>query len=136
MEEKLKDFASKAGKGGMPGAPKGLGLGVKLLAAGAAAVYGVQQSMYTGKSIMKKYLVFYITSGSPDSQTNLCIFFIFKLMVVIVQLYSTVLEEFKTILWLKVCTSGYLGFNTQSYMIFELNQEPCLVLLVQKIFKW
>ena len=48
MEEKLKDFASKAGKGGMPGAPKGLGLGVKLLAAGAAAVYGVQQSMYTG----------------------------------------------------------------------------------------
>jgi len=47
MEEKLKDFASKAGKGGMPGAPKGLGLGVKLLAAGAAAVYGVQQSMYT-----------------------------------------------------------------------------------------
>jgi len=47
MEEKLKDFASKAGKGGMPAAPKGLGLGVKLLAAGAAAVYGVQQSMYT-----------------------------------------------------------------------------------------
>merc|ERR1719412_802082 len=35
------------GKGGMPGAPKGLGLGVKLLAAGAAAMYGVQQSMYT-----------------------------------------------------------------------------------------
>ena len=58
MEEKLKDFASKAGKGGMPGAPKGLGLGVKLLAAGAAAVYGVQQSMYTGNSIMKKYSLF------------------------------------------------------------------------------
>merc|ERR1712168_1552367 len=47
MEEKLKDFASKAGKGGMPGAPKGLGLGAKLLAAGAAAAYGLQQSMYT-----------------------------------------------------------------------------------------
>jgi len=47
MEEKLKDFSSKMGKGGMPGAPKGLGLGVKLLAAGAAAAYGVQQSMYT-----------------------------------------------------------------------------------------
>ena len=51
MEEKIKDFSSKMGKGGagMPGAPKGLGLGIKLLAAGAAAVYGVNQSMYTGK---------------------------------------------------------------------------------------
>ena len=55
MEEKLKDFASKAGKGGMPGAPKGLGLGVKLLAAGAAAVYGVQQSMYTGNLMMNSF---------------------------------------------------------------------------------
>ena len=49
MAEKIREFSSKFGKGGMPGAPKGLGLGVKLLAAGAAAVYGVQQSMYTGK---------------------------------------------------------------------------------------
>ena len=48
MAEKLKDFSSKLGQGGLPGAPKGLGLGVKLLAAGAAAVYGVNQSMYTG----------------------------------------------------------------------------------------
>lgn len=47
MAEQFKEFSSKFGKGGMPGAPKGLGLGVKLLAAGAAAVYGVQQSMYT-----------------------------------------------------------------------------------------
>jgi len=44
MAEKLNEFAGKFGKGG---APKGLGLGVKLLAAGAAALYGVQQSMYT-----------------------------------------------------------------------------------------
>ena len=48
MAEKLKEFSSKFGKGGMPGTPKGLGLGVKLLAAGAAALYGLQQSMYTG----------------------------------------------------------------------------------------
>ena len=53
MEEKIKDFSSKMGKGGIPGAPKGLGLGVKLLAAGAAAVYGVQQSMYTGSQSRK-----------------------------------------------------------------------------------
>lgn len=46
MAEKMNQFASKLGKGG---APKGLGLGVKLLAAGAAAAYGLQQSMYTGK---------------------------------------------------------------------------------------
>merc|ERR1712042_204109 len=44
MADKLNEFAGKFGKGGPP---KGLGLGVKLLAAGAAAVYGIQQSMYT-----------------------------------------------------------------------------------------
>jgi len=44
MADKLNDFAKQMGKGG---APKGLGLGAKLLAAGAAAVYGLQQSMYT-----------------------------------------------------------------------------------------
>merc|ERR1719477_134709 len=38
----LNDLAGRMGK-----APKGLGLGVKLLAAGAAGVYGVMQSMYT-----------------------------------------------------------------------------------------
>jgi len=36
-----------AGKFGKGGAPKGLGLGVKLLGAAAAAVYGVSQAMYT-----------------------------------------------------------------------------------------
>lgn len=44
MADKLNEFAGKFGKGG---APKGLGLGVKLLAAGVAGVYGLQQSMYT-----------------------------------------------------------------------------------------
>merc|ERR1712025_756184 len=42
MADKLNDFAGKMGK-----APKGLGLGVKWLAAGAAAAYGLQQSMFT-----------------------------------------------------------------------------------------
>jgi len=42
MADKLNDLAGRMGK-----APKGLGLGVKLLAAGAAGVYGLQQSMYT-----------------------------------------------------------------------------------------
>jgi len=42
MADKLSDLAGRMGK-----APKGLGLGVKVLAAGAAALYGVQQSMYT-----------------------------------------------------------------------------------------
>jgi len=44
MADKLNEFANKMGKGGTP---RGLGLGAKLLAAGAAAVYGLQQSMYT-----------------------------------------------------------------------------------------
>jgi len=49
MAEKIKDFTSKMGKGGagMPGAPKGLGLGMKVLAAGMATVYGINESMYT-----------------------------------------------------------------------------------------
>uniref|UniRef100_A0A1Y1M0C5 Prohibitin n=1 Tax=Photinus pyralis TaxID=7054 RepID=A0A1Y1M0C5_PHOPY len=42
-QSKLNDLASKFGKGG----PPGLGLGLKLLGVGAAAAYGVAQSMYT-----------------------------------------------------------------------------------------
>ena len=58
MADKIKDFTSKMGKGGagMPGAPKGLGLGMKVLAAGMATVYGINESMYTGK-LIRKYTV-------------------------------------------------------------------------------
>ena len=58
MEDKIKDFTTKIGKGGagMPGAPKGLGLGMKVLAAGMATVYGINESMYTGK-LIEKYTV-------------------------------------------------------------------------------
>jgi hypothetical protein len=42
---KLNDLAGRFAKG-----PKGLGTGLKVLAGAAAAVYGVSQSMYTGKS--------------------------------------------------------------------------------------
>jgi len=42
MADKLNDLAGRMGK-----APKGLGAGAKLLAAGLAGVYGLQQSMYT-----------------------------------------------------------------------------------------
>ncbi|GLV38271.1 Prohibitin 2 [Carabus blaptoides fortunei] len=40
---KFNDLASKLGKGG----PPGLGIGLKVLAVGAAAAYGMAQSMYT-----------------------------------------------------------------------------------------
>merc|ERR1712110_950046 len=46
MADKLNEFAKQFNKGG-GGAPKGLGLGVKLLGLGAAAIYGLQQSIYT-----------------------------------------------------------------------------------------
>ncbi|CAH0549777.1 unnamed protein product [Brassicogethes aeneus] len=42
-QSKLNDLAGKFGKGG----PPGLGIGLKLLALGGAAVYGVSQAMYT-----------------------------------------------------------------------------------------
>jgi len=42
-QSKLNDLAGKFGKGG----PPGLGLGLKLLAVGVAAVYGISQSLYT-----------------------------------------------------------------------------------------
>ena len=48
MADKLNEFVNQFNKGGQ-GAPKGLGLGVKLLAAAGAAFYGLQQSVYTGK---------------------------------------------------------------------------------------
>jgi len=41
-QSKLNDWAGRLGKN-----PRGLGIGLKLLAAGAAAVYGINQSMYT-----------------------------------------------------------------------------------------
>ena len=46
MADKLNELAGKFGKGG---APKGLGVGMKLLAVAAAGVYGLKESMYTGK---------------------------------------------------------------------------------------
>jgi len=42
MADKLNDLAGRMGK-----APKGMGLGVKILAAGVAGYYGLQQSMFT-----------------------------------------------------------------------------------------
>lgn len=45
MTEKLGGFASRLAQG----APKGLGLGMKVLIGASAAVYGVYKSMYTGK---------------------------------------------------------------------------------------
>lgn len=42
-QSKLNDLANKFGKGG----PPGLGIGLKVLAVGAAAVYGLSQAMYT-----------------------------------------------------------------------------------------
>lgn len=39
----LNDLAGRLNK-----APKGLGLGIKLLALGGAAAYGVSQAMFTG----------------------------------------------------------------------------------------
>ena len=52
MADKLNEFVKQFNKGGQ-GAPKGLGLGVKLLAAAGAAFYGLQQSVYTGKYFLK-----------------------------------------------------------------------------------
>lgn len=45
MAQNLKDLAGKFSGG----APKGVGLGLKLLVAGGAAVWAVKESMYTGR---------------------------------------------------------------------------------------
>lgn len=47
MAQQLKDLAGKFGKGG-PAGKGGLGLGLKLLMAGGAAVYGGSNSFFTG----------------------------------------------------------------------------------------
>jgi hypothetical protein len=44
-QSKLSDLAGRFAKG-----PKGVGTGLKVLAGAAVAMYGVSQSMYTGKS--------------------------------------------------------------------------------------
>lgn len=43
MADKFSEFAGRLGK-----APKGVGTGVKLLVAAAAAAYGIKESIYTG----------------------------------------------------------------------------------------
>ena len=43
MADKFTEFAGRMGK-----APKGVGTGLKLLAAAAAVAYGVKESVYTG----------------------------------------------------------------------------------------
>lgn len=50
-QSKLNDLAGKFGKGG----PPGLGLGLKLLALGGAAVYGISQALYTGKTKISSF---------------------------------------------------------------------------------
>lgn len=49
MADKLNELAGKFGKGG---APKGLGVGIKLLAVAAAGAYGLKESMYTGNTTL------------------------------------------------------------------------------------
>ena len=50
MADKWQDLAGRLKNAGGGGAPRGLGIGIKLLAGGIAAAYGLQQSMYTGQS--------------------------------------------------------------------------------------
>ena len=47
MAQQLGDFAKRFGSG----APKGVGLGLKLLIGAGALGYGIKESIYTGKSI-------------------------------------------------------------------------------------
>ena len=51
MADKLNELAGKFCKGG---APKGLGVGIKLLAVAAAGVYGLKESMYTGNYALSR----------------------------------------------------------------------------------
>ncbi len=50
MADKFQDFAGRLRNAGGGGAPRGLGMGVKLLVGALAGAYGLQQSMYTGKT--------------------------------------------------------------------------------------
>ena len=52
MADKMKDFAGAFKNAGGGGAPRGLGLGVKLLAGALAGAYGLQQSLYTGEDVI------------------------------------------------------------------------------------
>jgi len=47
MDKKFQEFATNLGKGGSPGGGGKIPLGVKMIGLGAAAAYGVAQSVYT-----------------------------------------------------------------------------------------
>ncbi len=63
MADKLNELAGKFGKGG---APKGLGVGMKLLAVAAAGVYGLKESMYTGKKSEIAFFQFFKSNMIPS----------------------------------------------------------------------
>lgn len=54
-QSKLNDLAGKFSRGGPPGMTTGL----KILAAVGAGVYGISQSLYTGKLIFYLHGIFY-----------------------------------------------------------------------------
>lgn len=53
MADKLSEFAGRMGK-----APKGVGTGLKLLVAAAAAAYGIKESIYTGIVLLYAFITY------------------------------------------------------------------------------
>ena len=60
MADKFTEFAGRMGK-----APKGVGTGLKLLAAAAAVAYGVKESIYTGN-------LFYVFGAQVSMKSSYC----------------------------------------------------------------
>ena len=117
MADKLNDLAGKMGK-----APKGLGLGVKLLAAGAAAAYGVNQAMYTVDGghraiIFNRYA--YTIYRSPHDNPH-----------------SLGLVAFRIITWLRVFISACHGSNIPSSMTSEPGHARSPLPQAPRIFRW
>ncbi|XP_042861603.1 prohibitin-2-like [Penaeus japonicus] len=65
MGDKLNDLAGRFGKG-----PRGLGLGLKLLATAGAAAYGISQSMYTVEGGHRAIIFNRIGGVQPDIFTE------------------------------------------------------------------
>ena len=63
MADKFTEFAGRMGK-----APKGVGTGLKLLAAAAAVAYGVKESIYTGTLVFLVWSFYRLNSFLHDAR--------------------------------------------------------------------
>lgn len=138
-QSKLNDLAGKFGKGG----PPGLGIGLKVLAFGGAAIYGISQSMYTGMFVGTHNLKMWISLPLHQPICVRCAFLLYNVILFLTQLRVVIVQS-SLIVWVaskkkstqKDYISAFHGLSIPSSMTFVRVPEKSPHQPVRKICKW